>query len=438
MGHRALIVLALAVLLTCGPTAIQRSESDTSGAVPSPTGATAPDTTDLITLRENGSSTSLVTRRVASAEVVREIPDGALVPDRSAVLTIEPGMSAMTVRKVDRRTGVTLGRGTVPGAWSLDQYQGSPASTSSDGRWFVVGGNRYNAFDDAAGKWIAHTSFAVVDTKTWRSSVIPFEGSYTFEAISNSGSSLYLAERTLTDTARARLRVYDMASGTLGDVGGDAIPDLDRYVRPPPAFVGGMRFQLFAQTHQPVLLRLDVGGRQALVLPLPDITAAPGGESFVMWSLLGKPDGSRLYAVNAALGVIDEIDPTSFTLVRSARIGSSSADRIPLRALIDALHPVAYAKRGIGTGAVFAPDGRTLFAVGQTGLWAIDTDSLIARALTRTGEYDSIALSPDGERLYALGFQDGLVRVFSAKCGELLGTMKKVAFPSDIVAVDAG
>lgn len=436
MAGRLTLALALVLLLTCTPTALPRPQSEAPAATPA---ASAPSTTDLVTLREGnrGPAFILVTRSAATSAVVRELPDAVPLRDGSALLAIEPGLTSMTVRKIDRRTGATLGSGTVPGFWSLDFSEWVWAGASPDGTRLAVKGNAYNSYDDSSRTWVAHTSFAVVNTRTWKTQVVELVGGgYTYEGIANDGATLYVGERRGGDVPSSVLRAYDLATRAFADIGGDAVADLDRSFRTASVSAGPFSFQLFA-SQDPVLVRLDLDGRAARVLRLPPV-ARVEGEASVLWSVVSSRDGRTLWALNPAAGVIDEIDVASMRLRRTAPLSSARSRPSLLDALLAAVHPVAYAKPQTKTGAVLSPDGTTLYAIGQTGLWAIDTGTLAGRTLVKAGEFTSIALSPDGARLYALGLSDGVVRVLDSRDGALLGAMKKSPYALEIVAVDAG
>ena len=90
-------------------------------------------------------------------------------------------------------------------------------------------------------------------------------------------------------------------------------------------------------------------------------------------------------------------------------------------------------------GAVFSPDESKIYALAVDGIWSIDVASLKATMLARSGAYQSLKVSPDGARLYVLSREAfGSVSAIDAQTGAMIGTMKKIAAPSDIVAVDAG
>jgi len=83
-------------------------------------------------------------------------------------------------------------------------------------------------------------------------------------------------------------------------------------------------------------------------------------------------DGNTAYAVNPALGVIDEIDLQRMSVRRVAAITVSRTGDDALAALGRLVFPVAYAKRYVSAGALLSPDERTIYAAGFKGLAAID------------------------------------------------------------------
>ena len=427
MGRRAWFVLAFALLLTCGPTAVPRSDSSRPSATTGPILAN-----DLITLREGGQAPALAVRKVENGQLVRSVPDGILLPDGTSVLTLATaGADSTLIAKIDRRTGATLSSRSIAGAWQRGPFS---SGTSPDGSRIVLFGSSYN-FTDASGAWTARTMFGVIAVATWHVDTVVLNGRYAFEAVSNDGRALYVEESVPPQLPTStRLRVYDVPSAQFSDVTGDALPSLDAY-RTPATGLGAFSFRVFA-AKDPVLVRFDLGSRDARTLTIPmDRTAQ--GEQVVEWSLVATRDGRTLYAINPAVGTVTEIDPVALRVRRSASLNASRSDDA-IDALVAAMHPVAAAKMGFGTGAVLSPDESTLYALAETGVWSIATGSLSSHMLTKDGAYESIKPSPDGNRLYVLGRENGVISALDARDGHVLGAMERIAFPSDIVAVDAG
>src|SRR5207253_1330192 len=70
----------------------------------------------------------------------------------------------------------------------------------------------------------------------------------------------------------------------------------------------------------PSVVALDLIGRRATILRLPNAQQSDDFEKYMLWSLTMAPDGATLYAANPALGVIDEVDARQLSLRRTAPI----------------------------------------------------------------------------------------------------------------------
>src|SRR5207247_312469 len=76
-------------------------------------------------------------------------------------------------------------------------------------------------------------------------------------------------------------------------------------------------------------------------------------------------------------------------------------------------------------GAALSADGRTLFAVGETGLVAVDTATLRVRLRILSGEtIDSIRLSSDGKWLYAAAAENSKLWQINPETGVVSGEIK--------------
>jgi DNA-binding beta-propeller fold protein YncE len=437
VARKISLILALALLLTCGPSvAVPSSSPELS---PSPLAIAS---TDLITLREGGQQSSIAVRKVATSDLVRAFPDGLLLPDGLTLVTVESGGAASLVKKIDWRTGATTASRTIDGTWQL--YRGYPTFTgaSADGSRLVLFGSSYN-MTDPNGSSSARTTFGIVDLATWRVDPIELAGRYAFSAVSKDGGLAYLSDY---GAQPPRLRVYDLKARALGEVQGEPLA-IGAAV---PTYIGGSAFMVVNATETlqvspdhlqvgPVtkLVRVDLSQRMVRVLRLP-IDRALNGEEALAWSRVASADGKTLYAVNPAVGLVYEIDVASLQIRRSAGLNSTQSRSTFIDGALALLHPVAEAKMGFGTGAILSPNGATLYVLGVQGIWSVDVASLKVRVLTKDGAYETMKVSPDGRRLYTLGREDGVVSAIDTDSGRLLGSMKRLAFPSEIVAVDAG
>lgn len=431
VGRRVGLAVILALIASCAPTALPRS----SGGAPSGTAAPV-RTNDVITLREGGRQSYLAVRKVATGELVRELPDGLFLGDGRTILALGAEGASTTLRTIDRRTGATIASRALAGTlWTLRGGNG-PTGASANATIAVLPGSSY-AFADADGTWAARSTFAVVEASlASEPRVVELQGRFAPFDVSPDGRSLYLTQAAPVQLPTAsQLRVYDLPSGAFADVAGDALPDPNASYRRAPVRVGSSSFALFAGSRV-VVVRLDLDARTARTLRLP-ADQAVASEKVLLWSLVASLDGRTLYAINTAMGVIDEIDASTMQLRRTRTLARTTGTGFVAR-LLDAVHPVADAKRGVSVGAVLSSDGTSVYAIGETGIWVIDAATLGSRVLAKDGMYLSLALSPDGARIYALGFDDGVVRVVSARDGTMLGSMPRLAYPSDIVAVDSG
>ena len=109
------------------------------------------------------------------------------------------------------RTGAVLRTTSLPGVFGVPRvaYDGSTAGLSHDGRTLVL------AVPTPLRSVRAVSRFAVVDARTGGlRRLISLRGSWSFDALSPSGASLYLVEYVPGD-ARYRVRRYDLVRGRL-------------------------------------------------------------------------------------------------------------------------------------------------------------------------------------------------------------------------------
>jgi len=175
-----------------------------------------------------------------------------------------------------------------------------------------------------------------------------------------------------------------------------------------------------------------------LTAPLPMEQKSTDFEKYLLWSVAVSPDGGTAYAINPALGVIDEIDARQMTVRRTSSITVSQADEGLLAALGRFLFPIADAKRYITGGALLSPNGDRIYAAGYKGIAVVNTSDLSSRAVWQAdGEFDVLALTSDGERLYAVSNANGKIAIIATRDGSKLGELKIPAYGQTIVRIDS-
>src|SRR5258706_8261372 len=142
------LAVVFAMVWSCAPTALRRSDDRPSPARPS----LRPDTTDVLTLREGGSGFYLVARAVATGQELRRMGDGVILPD-GTIFSVEPAPFTTVLRATSRRSGATLGSRTIAGEWALRPAGYGPGGTASpNGVFIALTGSSY-AYTDASGAW---------------------------------------------------------------------------------------------------------------------------------------------------------------------------------------------------------------------------------------------------------------------------------------------
>ncbi|MDE3192107.1 MAG: hypothetical protein KGN00_00325 [Chloroflexota bacterium] len=393
---------------------------------------------DALYVRETGYNTAVttyVTRiDVGSARVQGALPEGSMSADSSKLYHVEAidGATRTRIDEIDTETGDTQRSFTIDGDWVLAQSNDGPIGTSADGRWLVLARSAVKIDNE----WMS--GLAIVDLRSGalRASN-EYRGATTLAVlgIASAGDAVAVAQY---GAGESRLRIWDAASRDLLP-GADA--PIDGFMSATVRSKDGARLYFLESgggSARPSIRTVDLGSRRISQTDLPGVQSSSDFEKSMLWSLALSPDGATLYAVDPALGWIDEIDATTPTmnLKRSARIPVASEDDPP--AALRALFPIAEAKRYVRGGARLSPDGRTLYAAGTTGLVVIDATSLRERTMwARDLSFDSLGLAPDGTRLYAVDDSSRNIVVLSALDGSLLATMHQELAPMDVVRVEA-
>jgi len=227
------------------------------------------------------------------------------------------GMPKSTiVASVRARDGRVLRSTVVRGFYGvpLVSYDGTSGGLSGDGKSLALAS--YGPLPGGAGK----TRFVVLNTRTLgvlRLVVLP--GSWSYDAISPDGSTLYLVEHiSAGQNPRYRVRAFDLKVNRL--LPGAIVDRLEseavmggQPVTRATSFDGRWAYTLYArQTHEPFVHALDTVRRQAFCIDLPLELAQP--KQMELRLRLGE-DGRRL-VVRAGARIVADVDTRTFEVRR--------------------------------------------------------------------------------------------------------------------------
>jgi DNA-binding beta-propeller fold protein YncE len=390
-----------------------------------------------------------------TGETIRTLADGALSSDRATLYAPEQvsGATQTVIHVIDVATGGERRSFVLDGAYRATWTNGGQNGLSSDDRHLAIASSPYKLDD----QWV--TRFAVVETASGAAEArfeVKESSTYGFAAMSPDGRSLYLNQFGEGET---KIRVFDVASRSLLPTtaikGASGLTQ--RGYRTPGVVSPDGRWMWTLDagnpsgscnssdgprctpnpTELPYVLALDLVSRRAVTIPLPPEQRSSDFEKYLLWSIGFAPDGATAYAINPALGLIDEFDAKDLKVRRVAPITVSRAAEGTLGALGRVFFPVAEAKRYITGGALVSPDGR-IYAAAYKGISVLGAADLSSRAVWETAsEFDSLALTPDGERLYAVSNGRGRIVIIGTRDGARLGELKIPAYGQMIVRIDS-
>jgi len=445
---RRVAFLALAFLLmACTAQVAAPRPSDTPVVSSEPTASSRPanQSNDVLHIRSlmNSAASEIVVIDARTGDKMRASPDAVMSVDRSTLYWTERinGAAQTKVHVSDAATGREQRAFTVEGSLLPATFEAGLGAITADGRQLVL----TNSPVQLAEGWV--TKIVLVDTSSGAVRVaaeLRGASTYAFVAIAPDGGSIFLNQYGEGATS---LRVFDVATssllpaGTLGNAplrsqnGFRSSGILSKDGRWLFALDGG-DLLAYGPSDTPFILAVDLVGKRTQRIALPIDQKSWDFEKYLLWSLVVTADGNTAYAVNPALGVIDEIDLQRMSVRRVAAITVSRTGDDALAALGRLVFPVAYAKRYVSAGALLSPDERTIYAAGFKGLAAIDRQTLTSRVWAADREFDNLALSPDGARLYATDNQASEIVILDAHDGAGLGTLATPSYAQAILRVD--
>jgi DNA-binding beta-propeller fold protein YncE len=404
-GRRAAVAaVGLALLVAgCGQSSSNRARPERQAAGPQKAGQ--PAATDLVYTADPARGQVQVVG--AHGQVLRTLPAGVPSPDWRTLYVAAGGADRTTVRAMDVASGRELRSITIAGRFRLPVVgtAGIPDGLSGDGQTLAL----TNIADTPVSR------FALLGTDFSKPpELVDLAGDFEFDALSPDGARLFVVEHLAgPDRSAYRVRFYDRGAGKLDpnvivdkrdawETSMAGYPNT-RVVGPGGEWV----FTLYRNTdHGPFVHALNARDGYAFCIDLPK--GRDGDDQTArLWTLVRDQTGSRLYAVNNALGLVSEIDGEQFTVLRTASF-------TPQR-------PAGGAPALPGSVAL-GGDGDVLLVGGAAGVTAIGTASLKVERRDLAGwAVDGLVASADGRRVYALSHARGRVAAIDPVSGNVLG-----------------
>jgi hypothetical protein len=275
------------------------------------------------------------------------------------------------------------------------------------GRWRVAGVSPNGRFAALMRQSAARKRTDVTVVNTVAKTVahrLELRGNFEVETVSRDGKRLFLVQHLPSSgPPRYSVRLFDLSR--------------DRLASKPlrgagePGVMAGLAWSGIGSPDGRWLLTLylNTGRNVAFVHALDLVRSSPvciflpsggGFEALKRYGLTLSPDGKRLYATNAAVGAVAEIDLATRKVVRTTRFPATR----------DLSGPAAL------TGSV-SRNGRTLYFSPGKDLWAYDTAYGIVRGPYRTGgAISGFGFAAGDRRVHALR-ADGRMLTFDAATG---------------------
>jgi DNA-binding beta-propeller fold protein YncE len=331
------------------------------------------------------------------------LPGGVLSPSNDLIVHVTPSATNTAVAGVDLAGRQVLDL-ALPGDYRAPSaYGAAPSGFSPNGKWLVL-----------VSRDAAESRFAVIDVaRRTLTQTVTLGSRFTFDAIHNDGTAMYLIEHPVAGSTSYNVRFYDLAAKTLKpDIIFDkaAIAQFDPtvglmdgtfHVSVVPK-TGDWSFGLYMRPNgKPFVHALNVPGHYAQCIVDLAGTWTPAS----LFSMALSDDGSRLYVVDTAGGTVSVIDAQTQHVAKTGAFQTRGGAADPRN-----------------TSAVISKDGSRLYATAAKGIVSLLTFDLSLRGwLAPDLSVRSLAMSRDGARLYALA--GDAVQVIDASTGKVVAQL---------------
>ncbi len=334
-----------------------------------------------------------------------------------------------TITVLDTSSGAIVRTFSIPGSYSTADRGYADSMLSADGRWLAL-----RAQHTPAGV----TSIALLDTQAGRLvKSIHLNGDFTLDAVSPKGTMLYLLEYYQAGTSHYNVRAYNVNANQLLQ---DSIVDKTELGEKMQGEAltrrmsgdGDMAYTLYINpvTNKAFIHILWLTDAVDNSVPFPTIARCidlPVGSSSALlhyYTLTLSQDGNTLYAANAALGTMAQVNldlgqnAYQLWLIDKARINHFH----PSNGIVTA----ADRARELYNGAALSRDQHLLYVAGLHGIWVINTDTLqVQSEYLIQQDFTGLAESSDGHTLYGVDPTTGIT-LLDPSSGDTRAVLKGV------------
>lgn len=353
--------------------------------------ADTPASEPLFLVRAQGAKGPLVVYRMPDGQEQVRLPAGLLSADGKRYYAAELRQDETLLRAFEPRSGRLERSFSLAGRWQL-------SGVSPLGHRLAL--TRLPDLEETAGWRKARTwqtDIQIVEAAGGRvTHAFTLEGNFEVETISAAGDSLFLIEhRPALKPAHYLVRLYDLAAQKLQ-------PGALRAKTATEEIMTGLAWGGLASTDGRWLLTLYLNTARNvafihaldLVNKIPFCIDLPSGQGELAqlkhYALSLAPDGRTVYATNAALGVVAEINLENYRVVRQVDFPASA--------------PVA---NPVGTEeiptnySIMAEDGQRLYFSNGWDVWGFDISSKqVSGPYLSQSQVRGLGLSQDGRQLY--------------------------------------
>jgi len=329
------------------------------------------------------------------------LPAGLYSLDHKNIYTATPQNGQTTITVTNAQTGAKTRSFTIPGNYTTSGEAYTTSVLSADGRWLAL---------RQQGDSGTQSTIALVDTQAGKlAKTIQLPGDYDLDAISPDGNKVFVLEQ-IDQAGHYHVRLYNVSENQLaqGYITDKVAPRENMYgaaLTRQMASDGTIAYTLYTNTTQnKAFVHILPLASDIYIARCIDLPVGKSPDLLRYYTLALSADGTTLYAANGALGVVTSISLDGDQVFDDNIISTSHFD--PGNVTTGDKSTVLY------NGAVLSPDQHTLYFVGVHGIWAANTNDLKVKVNYATQqEFTGVALSGDGQNLYAVYPTDGITLV---------------------------